>query len=142
VTGVVEAFCSWEGVFAAALVVGCAYVALAVTGFVGVEVVELRLTTAGKRAVVAIMRVETVIDMAVKAVRTVEPGTGSNEHAAYKPVGAVVAVGGAVIGRVVEVAVGADRRHADVDADGNLGWGSEWGRRGFRCGAQQGYGQN
>jgi hypothetical protein len=118
-----EAFCTGEGVLATTVVAGVAYMPLAVTGFVGVEVVEARLSTAGKRAVVAIMRVKTVIDVAMEAVRTVEPGTGSDEHSADKPVGAIVAVWGAIIGRVVEVAVGALGRHANVDTDSNLGRG-------------------
>jgi len=122
-TAAAEASCSGEGVFAATIVAGIAYVALAITGFVGVEVIESLLSTTGDWAIVAIVRVKAVIDVAMKAVGTVEPGTGSDEYSAEKPVWAIVAVGGAVIGCVVKVAVGAIGGYSNVDADANLGRG-------------------
>jgi hypothetical protein len=68
---------------------------------------------------VAVVGVKAVVDMAVKAAVAVKPRTRSDEEAAIKPVGPIVAVGGAVIRLIVEVAVGAIGRHSNVD--GNLG---------------------
>ena len=102
-----EASCSGEGVLTTTIMAGVASVAHAVAGFVGVEVIETRLTTAGQRAVVAVTRVKAVVDVAPEAVVAVEPGTGSKKYPAIEPVGSVVSIGGAVVGRVVKVAVGA-----------------------------------
>jgi hypothetical protein len=94
-----------------------ASVAPPVAGFVSVEVVETLLSAARQRPMVAIMRVKTVVDVAVEAVRAVEPGSGSEKHPAVKPIGAIVAVGRAVIGSIVEVPIGADGFYSNADAD-------------------------
>jgi hypothetical protein len=107
-----------QGVFAASIMASVAYVALPVPRLVAVEVVELLLTAPWQRSVVAVTRVKAVVDVAVKAGTSVEPGTSSDEQPAGKPIGPIVAVGRAVIGYVVEVAVGARWRHSN--ADGNL----------------------
>jgi hypothetical protein len=67
--------------------------------------------------VIAVVGVIAVVDVAVEAVRAMEPGACSDEQAATEPVGAVVAVGGAVVWGVVEVSVRAYRGHADTDGD-------------------------
>jgi len=112
---------SGEGMFAASIVTGVAYVSLAIARFISLEVVETLRAALGEWAVVTVARVKAVVDVAVEAVRSVEPRTSTKEDAANKPVGAVVAIGGAIVGSVVEVAVGAYRWHSNVDADGNLG---------------------
>jgi hypothetical protein len=66
---------------------------------------------------VAVMRVKAVVDVAVEAVRAMEPGTGSKKHAADKPVRAIVAVGRAVIRSIVEVAIGAAGFYSNADTD-------------------------
>jgi hypothetical protein len=68
---------------------------------------------------VAVMRVVAVVNVAEKAAVTMKPGAGTNKHSAHKPIGAVVAVRGTVIGSVVEVPIGAHGRHSNVN--GNLG---------------------
>jgi hypothetical protein len=103
---------------------GVAYVASAIACFVAVEVVELLLSASRQRSVVPVMRVKAVVNVAVKSARTMEPGTSSKKHPAYKPVRAVVAIRRAVIGSIVEVPIGANRRHSDVDS--NLGWPQGW----------------
>jgi hypothetical protein len=121
---VAAAVIAGKGVLTAAFVTGVAHVAVAIAGFVAVEVVEGFFSAAGHRSAIAAMWIIAVIDVAVKAVGAVEPGAGSEEDSAVKPVGAVVAVGGAVVGSVVVIAVRAYGGWADVDAEGNLGGGS------------------
>ena len=70
-----------------------------------------------KSSMVAGAWIEVAIDRAMEVVRAVEPWTGTDEDTAVKPLRAVIAVGCAVVGRVVIVAVRADRRVADVYAD-------------------------
>jgi hypothetical protein len=118
---------SGEGVFSACVMVSVAYVASPVASFVSVEVVETLLSAARQRPMVAVSRVEAVVYVAVEAVRTMEPGTGSKKQAADKPVGAVVAVGSAVIRRDVIIPVGTFRRDADVDLHLSLCFGSGYG---------------
>ena len=77
-----------------------AYVTSAITRLISLEVVEGFRSTLRQWSVVAVMGIEAIVDMAVKAMRAVEPGTGSNKHAANKPIGPVIAVGRAVIWRV------------------------------------------
>jgi hypothetical protein len=109
---------SRQGMFIAAIVGSAAYVALGIMGFVSLEVIEWLRSPHGHRSMVAMPRIVTVIDVAIEAVRAVEPGSSANKYAARKPVRPVVAVGCAVVWSVVEVPVGAHRSHSDVD--GNL----------------------
>jgi hypothetical protein len=102
---------------------GVPYVALPVTSFISMEVVEPFLSAPWKRPGVTVVRIEAVIHVAVEAVRPMEPGTGAKEDATRKPVGAVVAVGRAIIGCIVKVSIRADRRPANIDTDGYLGVG-------------------
>jgi hypothetical protein len=55
------------------IVAGFAYVAPAIPRLISLEMVEALCPATRQRSVVAVMRVEPVIDMSVKAVRTVEP---------------------------------------------------------------------
>jgi hypothetical protein len=96
--------------------------ALTVPRFISTEVVKLLVSAFRYRSVIAVVRIVAVIHVAPEAVRAVEPRSGSDEHAAHEPIGPIVAVGSAVIRRVVEVPIGADWRHANIDADSNLGW--------------------
>lgn len=76
----------------------------------------------GEAAAIAETWVKITVDRAVEATRAAEPGTGTEEDSTLKPLGTVVAVGRAVVGSVVEVAVGAGwGRATDVDADRDLG---------------------
>jgi len=116
-TGMAAASKSGEGMFPTCIVASVSDVALSIARFVAMEVVELPLAALGQRSVIAVMRIVAVVDVAVKAGVAMEPWACSDEDAAGKPIGAVVAVGGAIIGGVVEVAVGADGRYSDVDSD-------------------------
>lgn len=112
-------------------IMGCiAYVPPPVAGFVAAKMVERHRSALRQRSVITIVGVIAVVDMAVKAAPAVEPGTGSNEYAACEPIRSIVAVRSTVVGRVVEVAVRADRRTAHADTDGDL-------RRHCRCTPKQ-----
>jgi hypothetical protein len=112
---------SGKGVLAACFMAGVSHVALSVTRFVAVEVVETLRAALGQRSMVTVARVIAVVDVAIKAAMAVEPRAGANEDSTGKPVGAVVAVGGAIVRSIVEVPIGAPWRHSNVNADGNLG---------------------
>jgi hypothetical protein len=111
---------SGQGMFAGAVMGSSAYVALRIMRLVSLEVVELLASARRQRSMIPVMRIIAIVDVAIKAVRAVEPGAGSEEHAAHKPIRPIVAVGRTVIRSIVEVAVGADWRHSNTD--GNLGW--------------------
>jgi hypothetical protein len=106
-------------VFPAAIVAGVADVASSIARFIGAKPGERPLAPSREGSGVTVMRIEAVIDMAVKTARAVEPGTCADEDPAYEPVGAVIAVRGTVIRCVIEISVGADGRRSNVD--GNLG---------------------
>ena len=110
---------SGEGVFSAAIVATGSYVAFPIARFVCVEVVELPFSTARQGSIVAMMRVKAVVDVAVEPVRAVKPRTSAKKHPANKPVGPIVAIGGAVIWGIVKVPIRANGSHSDFD--GNLG---------------------
>jgi hypothetical protein len=107
-------------VFIARIMVGVAYMALSIPRLVPVEVVERLRTALRQRSMVTLARVVAVVDVAVKAVWAVKPGASSKKHPANKPIGPIVAIGSAVIWLIVEVPIGARRRHSDADA--NLRW--------------------
>jgi hypothetical protein len=92
-------------------------VAASITHFVSVEVIEGPLSTLRMWTNVTVMWIETVIDVAVKVVATMEPGAGSDEHAAVKPLGPIVAVWSAVVRRVVVVAIRTSGFWSDIDRD-------------------------
>jgi hypothetical protein len=100
---------------------------MAVIHMTRMEVMEMvgRLAISAVRweaAVIAIAGVKGVIDIPMKAAWAVEPWAGTEEDATIEPFGTVVAVGCAVVGRVVKVTVGANRsRPTDVYAERDLG---------------------
>jgi hypothetical protein len=67
-------------------------------------------------AAITVLGMEAVIYMAAEAFGAVKPRAHANEDAAAKPLRAVVAVGSAIIGRDVIVAIGTLRRDSDLDA--------------------------
>jgi len=106
-------------------------VAASIAHFVSFEVGDLIdvlirigfLTTGWPGAVIAVLGMETVIYMAAKTFRAMEPRTDANENATREPLRAIVAVGGAVVWRNVIVTVGTIRRNSDIDADLSLRFG-------------------
>jgi hypothetical protein len=69
-------------VFIPCIVAGVAHVALSIPGLVAAEVIELPIPTLRQWSSVSVMGVKTVIDVAIKAVMAVKPGTGSYEDPA------------------------------------------------------------
>jgi hypothetical protein len=116
-----------ERVFTAGFMAGVADVAVAIARLIAAEVVELLIAACGVRSVIAVTRIETVIDVAVEVRGAVEPGTGSDEDAVVEPVGPVIAVRRAFIRRIVKIPVRAGWGYSDADADRDLG------RRGRRA---------
>ena len=119
-TSMATTMISREGVLTLRFMASVAYVALPIPRLVSLEVVEALRPALRQRSSVTVMRIKTVVDMAVKAVRPVKPGAGSKKHTAHKPIGPIVAVGSTVIRGIVEVPVRAHRSRSDVYADGNL----------------------
>ena len=101
----------------AVLAVAAACVAAPITHLVSVEVIKGLVSTFRVRTNVAVMRIETVINVALEVVGAVEPRTGSNEHAIAEPLGPVVPVWGAVVWGGIIVAIRAIRYCSDIDGD-------------------------
>jgi hypothetical protein len=119
-TATVTARSPWQAVFTTTIMARIAYVTLPIASLVCVEVVKRLLSAARKRSSITVVRIIAVVDVAVKTVRTMKPGTSPNKHSSSKPIGPIVTVGSTVIGSIVEVPIGAHRGHSNVD--GNLGW--------------------
>lgn len=91
--------------------------AVSVACLVPLEVVEGLSTARRQWAMITVSWIVTIVDMAPEVGRPVKPGTRTNKDSTHKPVRAIVAIRGAIIWRIVKVAVGANRRRADVDAN-------------------------
>jgi hypothetical protein len=113
---------SRERVLSSRFMASVAYVPSSISRFVAVKVVEALRPAIRQRPNVTVMRIKAVVDMAEEAVRAVEPGPGSNKHPANKPVRPVITVRSTVVWGIVEIPVRAHGSHADVYANGNLGW--------------------
>jgi len=72
------------------------------------------------RSFITLSVVQSVIDVTMEASRTVEPWTCADENAAREPLGTVISIRSAVIGRSFVIAIGANRRSADLHR--NLSW--------------------
>jgi hypothetical protein len=103
--------------FAAAVMSGIAYVAAPVPRLIRMEVVERLLAALRHGTSVTMTRIIAVVDMAVKAARSVEPGARSNEHSAKEPIRPIIPVRRTTIGSIVVVSVGTDGRSSNVDGD-------------------------
>jgi phage tail sheath protein FI len=93
------------------------YVAFAISSLVAVEVVVWLVSTRGYWSSVSMPRIKAVVNVAGKVSRSMEPGAGSNKHAADEPIGPIVAVGCAVIWSIREVSIRAYRSYPDADRD-------------------------
>jgi hypothetical protein len=106
-------------------------VAVAIVPLVSVEVLggavpPLTWSVAMMRIVpvVAVIRVVTIVDVAVEVFRTVKPSAGTDKDAVGKPLWTVVTVRSATVRRGFEVTVRTSGRYTDADADLGLGSGS------------------
>jgi hypothetical protein len=108
----------WVYPFSAmATAVTAAPVAAPVTHLVPVEVVEGSVSMLREWAAVAVLGVEAVVHVAVEVVGAMEPRAGSGKETAAEPLRPIVSVWGAVLRRIVEVAIRASRRYPDIDGD-------------------------
>jgi hypothetical protein len=114
-------------VFGSWTVAGVAHVALSITAFVSVKVIERFRSVLRQRAVIPVVGIIAIIDVAVPAMMAVIPGASSDEDSTDEPIGTIVAVRGAFIRGIVKVSVWADR--SDSDVDGDLGWCDRGGAR-------------
>src|ERR1700728_2538532 len=101
----------------ACIVTGVSCMTTPIPRFVPMEMVELPLPAFGHRPVIAMMRIEAVVYMAIEPFMAVEPGPCSKEYSTRKPVRSVVAVGSTLIGFIVKVTVRALRCHANADTN-------------------------
>jgi len=94
--------------------------ALPIPSLIALEVIEGLSSARRQRSFITVMRIKPVIDMTGKVGTAVEPWASPDENPTNKPIGPVIAVGRAVIWRVVKVPIWAHRCHSNVD--GYLGW--------------------
>src|ERR1700739_4424335 len=94
-----------------------ACVAAPITHLISVEMIKGLVSTFRVWTNVAVMRIETVINVALEVVRTVEPRTGSEEHPTAEPLGPVGPVWGAVVWGGIVVPIRAIRCCSDIDGD-------------------------
>src|SRR5579862_1685339 len=71
----------------------------------------------GQHTAISILRIEPVVDFALKTVRPMKPRTSANEDTGIEPFRAIVAVSSAVMRNVVIVAVGAIGGDSNVKID-------------------------
>jgi hypothetical protein len=81
-------------------------------------------------AVVAVIRMVMIVDMAVEVFRAAKPRAGSDEDATGKPLGTVITVSGATVRRDIIITIRTSGRYTDADADLGLCSGSA------RCNAE------
>jgi hypothetical protein len=99
--------------------------------FVAVEVlwsaVKIRtgfLASGWHRAMISMIGMEVVIDMATEVSGAMKPWASADEDASGKPLRAIVAVRSAAVGSTIVVAIGTNRGYADFDAHLGLHSGS------------------
>ena len=94
-----------------------AHVAAPITHLVSVEVIKGLVSTLRMWTSVAVMRIETVVNVAIEVVGAVEPRASSDEHAAAEPLGPVVPVWRAVVWSEIVVTIRASRFYSHIDRD-------------------------
>jgi len=96
-----------------------AHIPVSIARFIALKMRKCMCVTVRQRAMISMTWIVPVIYVSIKTMRTMEPRAGANKDSARKPVRSVVAIGSAIIRRVVEISVRTYRRNAD--ANGNLG---------------------
>jgi len=85
-------------VFLHATMARISYVTSAVSGLIGLKMIERSVSALRHWPSVPVTRIITVINVAVEASRSAKPGAGSNENSAVEPVWPIVPVGRAIVG--------------------------------------------
>lgn len=112
----------------AAMLVGTAQVgvSMAVASLVAVEILNAAaipvlmtpmLSAIRITATVSVVTIEAIVDVSPEVLVTVIPRTGADEHPTREPFRPIVAVRRAFIRWVIEIAVRADGRRADLNSD-------------------------
>lgn len=66
-------------------------------------------------AMVSVVAIEVIVDVSPEVPVTMEPWTSTDKYAAGEPLGSIVAIGSALIRRVVEITIGTDWRRPNLD---------------------------
>jgi hypothetical protein len=106
-----------RAMFAAALVVGLAYMPLSIPSLIALEVPEWLCAALRHRPPVPQAGVIPVVDVAIEASRSVEPRAGANEETAIEPIRSIVAIRGAAIRGIVVISIRTSRRDANPHRD-------------------------
>src|SRR5580700_8746628 len=104
---------------AAGIMVGVPDMASSIARFVPAESIEWVLATGWQGSAITVMRIVAIVYVAIETVGSVEPGSSTDKDAAVEPSRSVVAIGRAVIRRIVEIAVRTVRLRTNVDTDCN-----------------------
>ena len=107
-----------SAVFTAPVMARVSYMTSPISRFVRMEVTERLFPALWHRSPVTMVGIVAIIDVAVEAMRAVEPRAGSEEDPADEPIRPIVAIRGTGIWGVIKVPVRANRRGSNVD--GNL----------------------
>ena len=99
---------------AVVVVVAAPLISVKVSAIIGAEMTTISATR--ERTAIAVAWIEAIIDPAVEASWAAVPGACSEENAIVKPLLAIIAIRSAVVGGVIEIAVGTNRRWTDIDA--------------------------
>jgi hypothetical protein len=75
------------------------------------------LVPRGERAVVSLAIVEVMVHVPVEVLRSMEPGSGTDEYATREPLRAIVTIGRAIIRRSLVISVRTNRRFSDADCN-------------------------
>jgi hypothetical protein len=89
--------------------------AASITHFVTVEVIKRPVSTVRMWTNVAMVGIESIINMAVKIVRAMEPRASPDEDAAVEPLRSVIPVWGTAVRSKIVVAVWASRLCSNID---------------------------
>jgi hypothetical protein len=112
-----------SAVFTARTVACLSYVALPIPRLVRMEVAERRLSSLRHRSNITVARIIAVINVAVEAMRTMEPWASAEEYPANKPIWTIVAIRSTGIRRIVKVPIRTHRRRSNINGDLSLGHG-------------------
>ena len=113
---------SRERVLTLRFMASIAYITAPISRLIALEMIESLRPAIRHRSSVPVMRIEPVIDMPVKAMRTVKPRACSKKHSAHKPIRPVVAVRSAVVRGIVKISVRAHRSYTNIYPNANLSW--------------------
>ena len=90
---------------------------IAVKLIMPIGMISFMTTARGIGAMVAVVGIVVIIHIAMKAVRSSEPGASANKDTAGKPFRTIVAIGSAIVGGVIVIAVGANRGRTNANRD-------------------------